>query len=69
MVSSLDPPHALLCDFGISTFKGLDRRVHTTNMTTNERWLPCEQFDGVYTRLTNVQSDVYAFGCLILEVQ
>jgi len=68
-----DQGTACLCDFGLSTlmiaFHGTS--FYTSTVGGNARWAAPEIFcftDSETPRSLTVQSDVYSFGCILLEI-
>jgi len=61
---------ALLCDFGISDVMGELANLPADGMLTNVHWLSYELAQGNpwIVRRANEFSDIYAFGCVVLEV-
>ncbi|KAF9257558.1 kinase-like protein [Marasmius fiardii PR-910] len=60
-----DEFHPRLIDFGLTIFHGSEH--HTTDLGGTLRWMAPELFFGNDTR-RSFASDVYAFGCLCVEV-
>ena len=67
LISSTEPIRAMLCDFGISKYEGMDKKYMTDRMRTHNRWLAFEI--ACNGSLTSIEGDIYALGCLILEVR
>lgn len=68
-----DQGKACLCDFGLSTlmiaFHGTS--FYTSTVGGNVRWTAPEIYrftDNETAHSVTVQSDVYSFGCILLEV-
>ncbi|KDQ53221.1 hypothetical protein JAAARDRAFT_210160 [Jaapia argillacea MUCL 33604] len=66
-----DSCHALLADFGLTNFADATKVVTTVHRDGSTRWMSPELLDpkkfGISFRRT-FASDVYAFGCVCLEV-
>jgi len=68
-----DEGNACLCDFGLSAlmiaFHGTS--FYTSTVGGNARWAAPEIYrvtDDEVTRSVSVQTDVYSFGCIMLEI-
>ncbi|KAG8893571.1 hypothetical protein FRB99_001872, partial [Tulasnella sp. 403] len=63
-----DDGEAMLCDFGLAKFFGVASSGFTTSdqQKGTVRWMAPEQFQEDGKPVYTIESDVYAFGCLIL---